>query len=763
MADYQTIMRALRNADAAGDVAAARRLAAMAREAQSQTAPVIQPEDVRDPVTGIPGGVSEPPARDKAAEVEQFGQPGVARGTSAFLSGANRGLAGVLDSPVHIANKAASALGAEGNFFGEGIFGPTLEAAGSIRQPDPEYPTIEKIGANTGAGVGAVSGAGLLSTLLRGGSLTNVLGSSAPVQAVDSALATAGNASAQALSRPGALVASEAAAGAGSVAGEAAGGSVGERVGGERGRQVGESLGSILGGMAPSAIASGVSAGTQKLMGRGADEGVSSSEVYDALRDSGIDTSGGLVGNRNTARIENTMANVPIVGGSVANKQSRQVRQFGDAVQNVTGRIRGYSSDLPPDSHTIGTKIQDSVKEGTSELTSRVNALEGNLGQRAAKAKTAVNVQSVKDEIAQLSAKSTPSQKAVLEGAIRDLDAMRDVPIDGKLHSQLTQQQTILKRNLSSAQKAATADPLDKAAKAKVSTLKKNLADVDAKIDANLGIDYTRMRAWRTEIGTKTQQGGIPGGAMKKTYSAATDAVQDFASRAGMRKDFDDLMGAEAELYQRKGNISEGGDIPFGKKIADMPTGSDVYNATIRAGVQAPEKLDIVRRNMAPEQWNEVAADTLEYMGRAKPGSQTTASEFSPETFLTNWNKLSTKSKQILAGDELEALEKLATAATAFRGRSAAGNPSGTAYSGMAGAMGVGALTAPLATAGALGSGLATGKLVSSEWFARQLAGTAPKLAERLIPRIVGQTGRETTDEPRKPLEITVTPKDKRG
>ena len=563
----------------------------------------------------------------------------------------------------------------------------------------------------------------------------------------DQALASVGNASRQALANPGALVASEAAAGAGSAAGEAVGGNIGERIGGERGRQVGKNVGSVLGGLAPTAVAAGVSAGGRKLMARGPDEGTSSGEVYTALKDSGIDPSGGLVGNRNTSRIENLMANLPVVGGSVANKQSRQVRQFGEAVQDTTGRIRGYSSSQSPDPDSIGNRIQSNIIEGTKEITDTVNALEGNLGQRAANAKAAVDVKGVKAELLRLHAKSTPSQQAVLEGAASDLDAMRDVPIDGALHSKLTQQQKILKRNLSSARKAAEAAPGDKAAKTKVSSLQKNLANVNQQIDDNLGVSYERMRAWRSEIGGKTQAASIPGGNMKQTYGAATKSVQDFADRAGMRKDFDDLMGAEAELYQRKGNLSEGGDIPFSRKITDMPTGKAVYDATMNAGVQAPEKLDITRRNMAPEQWNEVAADTLEYMGRAKPGSQSTASEFSPETFLTNWNKLSTRSKEILAGDELDALEKLATAAKAFRGRSGAGNPSGSAYMGMSGALGAGLATKPIETGSALAAGLGAGKLVSSEWFARQLAGTAPKLAERLIPRIVGQTGREAQNQ----------------
>jgi len=684
-------------------------------------------------------------AREK--DREMYGDPGIARTINAGLSAANRGFYGTLDLPVHLANSVASALGADSNYFGRGLAVPALEAIGAVRPPDPENPTIEAVGSNFGAGLGAVTGAGALANLAKGASLTNALGNSAPVRAADTVLSSVGNAARNSGARPGALVAGEAAASAGSTAGSALGGSLGESAAGERGGQLGESLGSILGGMSPALAVAGVTRAPLQFMARGADEGISSSEVYDALKSSGIDASGGLVGNRNTSRIENMLANVPIVGGPVANKQSRQVRQFGEAVQDTAGRIRGYKTNIPPDADSIGNKIQGNVKDGMSILSERIDALEGNLAQRALRAQTAVDVKDVKSELARLHGKSTPKQQAILEDAARDLNKMRTVPIDNDLHKRLTQQQKILKRNLSSAQKAAAEAPQDKALKAKVKSLRQNLNDVAARIDANLGVDYTRMRAWRTEVGTKTQEGGIKGGAMKRTYGAATKSVQDFADRAGMRSDFDDLMEAEAELYMRKGNLSEGGDIPMGRKIVGLPSGKDVYAATINAGVQAPEKLDVVRRNMTPDQWNEVAADTIEHMGLAKPGSQTVASEFSPETFLTNWNKLSRRSKEILAGDEAEALEKLATAAKAFRGRSAAGNPSGSGYVGLTGALGAGLVAAPLKTTGALAAGYGSGLAVSSEWFARQLARTAPKLAERLAPRILGQAGRSAQED----------------
>ncbi len=127
MADYERIMKALRNADAAGDTEGARRLAAMARAAQTeQAAPVsvdtaptapaqaqapdVMPWDVPD-ARGVPGGTHSPQDQAVINSDAQFGKDGIVRSTNSVLSGANRGLAGVVDAPVHLTNWIADKVG----------------------------------------------------------------------------------------------------------------------------------------------------------------------------------------------------------------------------------------------------------------------------------------------------------------------------------------------------------------------------------------------------------------------------------------------------------------------------------------------------------------------------------------------------------------------------------------------------------------------------------------------------------------------------
>jgi hypothetical protein len=173
-------------------------------------------------------------------------------------------------------------------------------------------------------------------------------------------------------------------------------------------------------------------------------------------------------------------------------------------------------------------------------------------------------------------------------------------------------------------------------------------------------------------------------------------------------------------------------------------------------------------RSLDPEQRKVVQEAVVNRLGRATPGKQNEAGDvFSPETFLTNWNKLSPGAKQQLFSDpavskNMDALasvsENLRTGAKVFA------NPSGTA--GAAAPMGIGYLAARgavsavtgdiggaayhLGTAGALMGGASIGaKMLTSpkvvEWLA-QYPKVAPEAAAMHLARL-GVIYNETKDE----------------
>lgn len=102
MADYDQIMQALRNADAAGDTAAAQRLAEMARAARQTQQPTAGP--VTPPVSGTAAEVTASAAAAEAAR-PTFGQSLVGVGGS-LADGIREGVATILGAPVDLVNNA---------------------------------------------------------------------------------------------------------------------------------------------------------------------------------------------------------------------------------------------------------------------------------------------------------------------------------------------------------------------------------------------------------------------------------------------------------------------------------------------------------------------------------------------------------------------------------------------------------------------------------------------------------------------------------
>jgi predicted Fe-S protein YdhL (DUF1289 family) len=173
-------------------------------------------------------------------------------------------------------------------------------------------------------------------------------------------------------------------------------------------------------------------------------------------------------------------------------------------------------------------------------------------------------------------------------------------------------------------------------------------------------------------------------------------------------------------------------------------------------------------RSLDPEQRKIVTDAIVERLGRATPGKQDAAGDsFAPETFLTNWNKLSPGAKQQIFSDPAvrKNMDALAEVTQNLReGAKVFANPSGTA--GAAAPMGLGYLGARgamslmtgdvagaayhLGTAGMLMGGAQIGaRMLTSpkvvEWLA-QYPKVAPEAASVHLARL-GVIYNETKDE----------------
>lgn len=279
----------------------------------------------------------------------------------------------------------------------------------------------------------------------------------------------------------------------------------------------------------------------------------------------------------------------------------------------------------------------------------------------------------------------------------------------------------------------STGTPLD----ARVIKIKEDLA---ADLEANNGqIPYEAMRVIRSRIGTSMEDALVSGaksGEMKKLYGAITQDLETAAKEAGAGKEF----ARQNEYYKaRMDRIENTLDRVIGNTPEDtfkkfMPTNPDQVNTVRR-----------VMRSLDPEQRQIVQEAVVNRLGRASSGKQDASGElFSPETFLTNWNRMSPGAKTQIFSDPSvrKNMDALASVAGNIReGAKVFANPSGTAGATMPYGIGYMIGAGNIATAGTLAGGAAIGsKMLTSpkviEWLAQ-----APKVTEGQMAGHIARLG----------------------
>jgi hypothetical protein len=189
--------------------------------------------------------------------------------------------------------------------------------------------------------------------------------------------------------------------------------------------------------------------------------------------------------------------------------------------------------------------------------------------------------------------------------------------------------------------------------------------------------------------------------------------------------------------------------------------------------------MNYIKRNATPEEWNSLRANIAQDLGLAKAGAQdATGDVVSPTKFITEWNKMDPRVKNMLFDDDLgtrQTLDDLALIADAFKQRGLEANTSRTAGTGM-GAMQIkqvggavagtaGAMTNLPATIAASGMTYATVKGLMSQTLARWAAGRTPSVTSTVGARVPGAAARsldQYDQEEQDPLRITIRPSDKK-
>jgi len=192
------------------------------------------------------------------------------------------------------------------------------------------------------------------------------------------------------------------------------------------------------------------------------------------------------------------------------------------------------------------------------------------------------------------------------------------------------------------------------------------------------------MKRLRTQVGelvddsvlspdTSTRQ-------LRALYAAMSDDLTTAVKATGDAK--------AAQAVSRANNYYRAGmqRVEALERVIDRSGGPEaVYRAMFTNSREGGTTLRRVMQSLDGAQQKDLAAATLRRLGRANPSAQDELGEvFSPETFLTNWNKMAPEAKNALfdrfgstyRGD----LDKIAAATSRAReAASVLANPSGTA------------------------------------------------------------------------------------
>lgn len=648
-----------------------------------------------------------------------------------LINGVNRGMTQAIELPYNAINRAPQIanllpgeqgvgtldeMGVPGfkqmgkdpviDFMGKNY--PGMDQVGGIDQPNPEYPTTNRVSEDIGIGIGTMGLSGIT------GLFSKYL--AAPL-----------------INTPARAVTGEVAASLGAELGRRGADAWGIE------NPVGRFALEMAGSMTPTGAFDMVEAGGKRLLSReGADQTLA---AMDRL---GMRPSIGLVGNENASTLENAAAIIPGFGSVAKKVQTGQIDDFGNRLRDTAAKVRPVGAFARADDNMIGEQVHDIAKSG-------LNRMKSNFGSR-------------EDALMSTIGPRTPIDVTNTRAAIEKMIPQVDPEMQGALKFELQQLDDMLVKNKTVTQQPVTKTSSVLGADGQPITTQGTQA-VESVTPTNT-VPYEQFRNWRTNVGRRTDQPSIKGGQSKQLYAAITKDLEGAADSAGVGDDFRTLMAEQAKAYDDEIRLSEGGDIPAMENIATKQTESG--KAFFMKLLGNPDRVELLKRNATPEQWQQFAGDTLEYLGLAKDSAQGAVGDLiSPNTFLTNWNKMDPRTKNIMFDDNLgtrQTLDDLAVVAEAMRQRGNSSNFSNTAGVGMSAAAltpaGLGAMAGnvPGAIAGA-GLTYGTIKALMSQTMARWAANQGMTLGEKMTTQgITGAAKASQTTEEKKQRKFRPQP-----
>lgn len=235
------------------------------------------------------------------------------------------------------------------------------------------------------------------------------------------------------------------------------------------------------------------------------------------------------------------------------------------------------------------------------------------------------------------------------------------------------------------------------------------------------GIPFDVVKNQRTSIGEELNSPNVIGTPVEGQYKRLYGAMSDDLGQGAMLSDAANAgpqmpgMGASAAWNRANNLYSAGMDrMDQVRGIAGKQSPEQAYQAYLQAANGNVSTLQAVKKSINPETRGTVAATMLDDMGAATPGHQdNTGTLFSPDSFLTRYNKMGPGRDELLsgfpnAGTVRGAVDDVAGAASMLKdGAKIWANPSGTggnvAASASLGGIAGNLISNPMSALGAVG------------------------------------------------------------
>lgn len=210
------------------------------------------------------------------------------------------------------------------------------------------------------------------------------------------------------------------------------------------------------------------------------------------------------------------------------------------------------------------------------------------------------------------------------------------------------------------------------------------------------GLNYKGVKDLRTFVGEMLENpslipSDVSQAELKQIYAGLSDDLKSAVKASGgdeALKVFNDANSYAASVAAERETLNKVLGTKSDEAIFDQI--KSMAGSTSRADLATLYK---VKKAVSPDTWNEIASATIARIGRDAEGS------FSPDRFLTGYNKLSADGKVALFGGKdgaAQSIDDLARVSSRFKQLNQYANPSGTGQTVFGGALGAGLFIDPV-------------------------------------------------------------------